>query len=121
MFFFSALLYKKLLEKKLDYKTEKIVNSLYLQFQSQNKEIYDDDLFDNEEEKNFLEYLKTNLLKQIKFDYYEKPYFELNTKDSLYLLMYIKNWKLIWKIFLYKKIFRKIRTMKIIYLMFLNY
>ena len=53
MFFFSALLYKKLLEKKLDYKTEKIVNSLYLQFQSQNKEIYDDDLFDNEEEKIF--------------------------------------------------------------------
>ena len=26
--------------------------------------------------------MKANLLKQIKFDYYEKPNFELNTKDS---------------------------------------
>jgi len=78
--FFSALLYKKLIEKKLDYKTERIVNSFYSQFQFQNKEIQDDDLFGNEEEKNFLEYMKANLLKQIKFDYSEKP--ELNTKDS---------------------------------------
>ena len=42
----------------MDYKTEKIVNSLYLKFQSQNEEIDDGDLFDNQNEKKFLEYIK---------------------------------------------------------------
>ena len=79
--FFSSLLYKKFIEKELDYKAEQIVNSVYLQFQSQNEEI-DDDLFGNEKETNFLEYMKTYLSKKIKFDFYEKPYFMLNTDDS---------------------------------------
>ena len=92
--FFSSLLYKKLIEKKLDYKTEKIVNSLYLKFQSQNEEIDDDDLFDNEEETTFLEYMKVNLSKKIKFDYYEKPYFELSTNDS----------------FIYSDIYKELKT-----------
>ena len=35
--FFSSLLFKKFIEKKLDYKADRIVNSFYSKFQSQNK------------------------------------------------------------------------------------
>ena len=80
--FFSSLLYKKFIDKTIDYKIEKLTNSLYLKFKNQNEEI-DDDLFDNEKEKNFLEYIKINLSKKIKCDFYEQPHFKINNNDSI--------------------------------------
>ena len=81
--FFSSLLYRKFIKKKLDYKIDNIINTFYLLYKNQNEEIDDDDLFDNEKEKNFLEYMKNNLSKNIKCDYYEQPNFKLDNNAKV--------------------------------------
>ena len=71
--FFSALIFKKYLKKKNDYNTENIIKNLYMEFKRQEEEIDDDDILfgNNNKESDFIEFIKINLLKNIKFDFYQ--------------------------------------------------
>jgi hypothetical protein len=87
---FSALLYKKFLEKREEYEVKNIINNYYLKFENeQNKgiEIDDEDreLF-NEDEfkiKNYLEYIKINLDNKIKSDFSEVPSFDIDKEKVI--------------------------------------
>lgn len=72
---FSSLLYKAFLLNKEEYQIEKIknlINKFYEKYKLQNKEIYDDELFDIEEKpKSFLEYFKINFIEKVKNDLIE--------------------------------------------------
>ena len=81
--FFSALIFKKFIEKKNDYKPENIINYLSNEFKNQEEEIGDDDEYNlfgnNNKERDFTEFLKINILKNIKFDFYQQfKYIEEN-------------------------------------------
>ena len=72
--FFSALIFKKFLEKKNDYNPENIIKYLSIEFKNQEEEVDDDfDIFgNNNKERDFSEFIKINLLKNIDFDFYQK-------------------------------------------------
>ena len=74
--FFSSLFYKKYIKKKLEYNLDNIIKLFYSKYKYQDEEI-DDELFDDKKEMNFLEYLKTNLNKKVKFDYKDQIPFKL--------------------------------------------
>ena len=83
--FFSALIFKKFLEKKNEYETEFIINYLFMKFKSQEDEIDDDDdnLFGNRnKERDFTEFLKTNISKNIKFNFNQQN-FKYNIENDI--------------------------------------
>jgi len=83
--FFSALVFKKYLEKKNDYKTENIIKNLYMKFKRQEEEIDDDDILfgNNNKESDFTEFIKINILKNIKFEFYQQNEIKYHDKNSI--------------------------------------
>ena len=83
--FFSALIFKKFLEKKNEYKTENIIQYLSMKFKSQEEETDDDDdnLFgNNNNERDFTEFIKINILKNIKFNFNQQN-FNYNHENNI--------------------------------------
>ena len=72
--FFSALIFKKYLEKKNYYNPENIIEYLSNEFQNQEEEIDDDYNFFgfNNKERDLTEFIKINILKYIDFDFNQK-------------------------------------------------
>ena len=83
--FFSALIFKKFLEKKNEYKTENIIKYLLMKFKSQEDDIDDDDdfLFGIRKVKDFTEFIKTNIEKNIKFDFNQQN-FKYNYQNNIF-------------------------------------
>ena len=83
--FFSALIFKKYLEKKNEYKTENIIKYLLMKFKSQEDDIDDDDdfLFGIRKVKDFTEFIKTNIEKNIKFDFNQQN-FKYNYQNNIF-------------------------------------
>ena len=74
--FFSASIFKKFLIKKNEYKTENIIKSSVMEFKNQ-KEIDDEyELFgdNNNKEKDLTDFIKRSLLKNIRFDFYQQKF-----------------------------------------------
>ena len=83
--FFSALIFKKFLEKKNEYKTENIIKYLLMKFKSQEEDTDDDDdiFFGNNQEKDLTEFIKINISKNIKFDFNQQN-FKYNHQNNIF-------------------------------------
>ena len=83
--FFSALIFKKYLIKKNEYTIENIIKNLSLEFKRQVEEIDDDDILfgNNNKESDFTEFIKINLLKIIKFDFYQENKINYHDKNII--------------------------------------
>ena len=83
--FFSALIFKKYLVKKNDYNIENIIKNLFMEFKRQEEEIDDDDILfgNNNKESDFIEFIKINILKNIKFDFYQQNKINIHDKNSI--------------------------------------
>jgi len=83
--FFSALIFKKFLEKKNEYKTENIIKYLLMKFKSQEEDTDDDDdiFFGNNQEKDLTEFIKINISKSIKFDFNQQN-FKYNHQNNIF-------------------------------------